>query len=224
MARRVLHDQYFRKAKAEGYLARSAYKLIEIDDKKRLLRKGCWVLDLGCAPGSWLQVIAERVGPEGRVVGIDLQPVRLPLPGMESDNVRTLEGDIREAPPEELIDFVGGRYHVVLSDMAPATSGGGGGSGDHFLSVRLAGDVLDLAAGVLRPRGATAIKVFDGEAFPDLLKRARSMFGAVTVLKPKATRDVSREVYLVAQGFKPPKRPRPASPDDTQSEPSEDSA
>ncbi|MEL6739998.1 MAG: RlmE family RNA methyltransferase [Planctomycetota bacterium] len=199
---RQLHDEYFRRAKADGYLARSAYKLIEIDDKKRILRKGSWVLDLGCAPGSWLQVISERVGGDGRVVGIDLQRVRHPMP----QNVRTLEGDIRETTHLELIDFVGGRYHAVLSDMAPATSGGGGGSGDHFLSIRLAHEVVDIAERVLRPRGAVVIKVFDGEAFPELLDRARSIFGLVTAVKPKATRDLSRELYLVAQGYKPGKK------------------
>jgi 23S rRNA (uridine2552-2'-O)-methyltransferase len=201
VARRVLHDRYFKQAKADGYVARSAYKLLEIDERFRLLRPGLRVLDLGCAPGSWLQVALERVGPKGRVVGIDLKEVdhRL-VPG-----AHTLVGDLTAATPESLREPLRTEadgadaplYDLVLSDMAPNTSG----HGDHFLSVRLCEAILDRLPGVLRPGGALAMKVFDGEAFQALVGRSKSRFREVKQFKPKACRDVSRELYVVARGY-----------------------
>lgn len=203
-ARRQLHDQYFRQAKAEGYLARSAYKLKEIDEKKRVLRPHDRVLDLGCAPGAWLQVVLELVGPRGVVAGVDLKPVEAPFP----PNVRTLVADVYGVGAPELLALAGPdlngrpRFDVVLSDMAPNTAGGAGGSADHFLSVRLCDRVLDLAPMVLRPGGNLVMKVFEGEAYRDLLDRTKSMFAEVKGFKPKASRDVSREMYIVATGMK----------------------
>lgn len=196
MARRTLHDRYFRQAKREGYLARSAYKLIEIDDKRRLIRPGMRVFDLGCAPGSWLQVAAQRVGPSGSVVGIDLKPVASAF----GPNVRTVEGDFTATDPLAIIGE-GGPADVVLSDMAPDTSG----HGDHFRSVRLCESIVDALPGLLRPGGSLVMKVFEGEAFPPLLSRVKTMFRDVKVLKPRATREMSREVYVTARGFRPPR-------------------
>ncbi len=196
MARRELHDRYFRQAKREGYLARSAYKLIEIDDKRKLIRKGDRVIDLGCAPGSWLQVAAERTGSRGFVVGIDLKPVSGPF----ARNVRTVVGDFTEIDPADLLDKEGRLANVVLSDMAPNTSG----HGDHFMSVRLCEQILDRLPLLLRKGGSFAMKVFEGEAFPPLLERTRQSFHDVKVIKPKATRDVSREVFVTAKRYKPP--------------------
>lgn len=196
MARRELHDRYFRQAKREGYLARSAYKLIEIDDKRRLIRKGDRVIDLGCAPGSWLQVAAERTGSRGYVVGIDLKPCSGPF----ARNVRTVVGDFLEVEPTDLLDRENRLANVVLSDMAPNTSG----HGDHFMSVRLCDQILDRVPMLLRKGGSFAMKVFEGEAFPPLLERTRSMFHDVKVIKPKATRDVSREVFVTGKRYKPP--------------------
>ncbi len=201
--RRQLHDQFFKKAKAEGYLARSAYKLIEINEKKRIFAAGDRVLDLGCAPGAWLQVAAEIVGPHGRVLGVDLKPVQHAFPPC----VRTIVGDINELTPEALKTAAEGSpapFDTVLSDMAPSTSGGGGGSSDHFLSVRLCDRVLDLAPAVLRPAGNLVMKVFEGEAYPDLLKRTAHMFLSAKGFKPKASRDVSREMYVIATHFRAP--------------------
>jgi 23S rRNA (uridine2552-2'-O)-methyltransferase len=196
MAKRELHDRYFRQAKREGYLARSAYKLIEIDDKRRLIRKGDRVIDLGCAPGSWLQVAAERTGSRGYVVGIDLKPVSGPF----ARNVRTVVGDFTEIDPALLLDREGRLANVVLSDMAPNTSG----HGDHFMSVRLCDQILDRLPMLLRKGGSFAMKVFEGEAFPPLLERTRRMFHDVKVIKPRATREVSREVFVTAKRYKPP--------------------
>jgi 23S rRNA (uridine2552-2'-O)-methyltransferase len=210
MARRTLHDAYFKQAKREGYAARSAYKLTEIDDRKRLLRRGAWVLDLGCAPGAWLQVAGERVGARGVVVGIDLQEVR----GSFGATVVALQGDIFETPASRLLEAAceagaaepgegegaGRRFDVVLSDMAPKTSGDP--RSDHFLSARLCDRVLDLCPALVEEGGSLAMKVFEGEAYPDLLERTRGLFADVKGFKPKASRDASREMYVIGKGFR----------------------
>ncbi len=193
-ARRVLHDQYFRKAKREGYVARSAYKLLEIHEKRKLFRAGQRVLDLGCSPGSWLQVAAEMVGPRGSVVGIDLNPVA----GDFGPTVQSIVGDAFVVDPVELLGE-GGRFDVVISDMAPNTAGD---LSDHFRSIDLCDRVLDLAPTVLKPGGSLVMKAFEGEAYPDLLRRTGGLFRAVKGFKPKATREVSREMFVVATGFK----------------------
>lgn len=209
--RRELHDAYFRKAKAEGYVARSAYKLRQINDRKRLIRPGDRVLDLGCAPGSWLQVASEIVGPAGVVAGLDLKPIS-PPPGGMPHNVRAAEGDIFAASATDLL-AIGGigtdgdaheGYDVVLSDMAPNTAGGGGGSADHFRSVELCRRILALLPGILRPGGNLAMKVFEGEAYPALLRETAAFFAEAKGFKPDASRDVSREIYIVAKGYRPP--------------------
>lgn len=192
---RKLHDEYFKKAKAEGYLARSAYKLLEIQDRHRLIRRGDSVLDLGCAPGSWLQVAEKLVGPGGRVVGIDLTEVTHPFTRV----VTTVQMDAFAAKAEELRALNDGRaFHVVLSDMAPNTSG----HGDDLLSVRLCRRVLELLPGVLRVGGHCTMKVLEGGEFPELLNEVRSLFRDVKGLKPKASRDVSREIFIIAHGYK----------------------
>lgn len=195
MARRVLHDRYFKQAKAEGYLARSAYKLAEIQQRKGLMRPGDRVLDLGCAPGSWLQVASEVVGPRGVVVGVDLQEIRAPMPA----NVRTLVGDIERMDAGEMVEAAGaGRlFDVVLSDMAPATTG----AGDAFRSARLCDRVLDLLEGLLRPGGHLAMKVLEGEPYPGLLRRTQGLFERARGFKPRASREVSREMYVVGHGY-----------------------
>lgn len=203
MARRILHDRYFKQAKREGYLARSAYKLIELDDARRILARGQRVIDLGCAPGSWLQVAAERVGADGVVVGIDL----LPVSGVFPPNVRTIVADFTDAPLTDLLP-AGSPADVVLSDMAPNTSG----HGDHFRSIRVCESILDAMPVLLRPGGSLIMKVFEGEAFPALLSRVRSMFADVKVIKPRATRDPSRETYVTARRFRPPRAAPPAQP------------
>jgi len=196
---RELHDHFFREAKREGYRSRAAYKLIEMDDRRKLLRRGDRVLDCGTAPGSWLQVIAARIGPKGRVVGVDLQPVDTDgLPAW----VRTLEGDLRDITADQLADAVSSTdrqqmFDVILSDMAPSTTGDR--TIDHFGSIRLCELVLDRVPELLRTGGHVALKVLEGEAYPDLMKRARTLFEQVRSFKPKASRSVSTEIYLVGQ-------------------------
>ncbi len=198
--KRQLHDRYFKQAKAEGYAARSAYKLKEIQERHRLIKRADRVLDLGCAPGSWLQVAAELVGPEGRVVGIDLLRTRVP----PEPNVNVMEGDIYATDPATLRamaypELAGEppQFDVVMSDMAPNTSG----HGDHFLSVRLCRRVLEILPSLLRPTGSMVVKVFEGEEFPEFVRECRAAFGSVWIFKPKASRDVSRETYVVAKGY-----------------------
>ena len=201
MPRRVLHDEFFRRAKAEGYLARSAYKLLEIQERRAVLGASMAVLDLGCAPGSWLQVAAQAVGPGGVVVGFDLSPVRAEVPGWVVARV----GDVLALPASGLLEPLvqrrgpGVLYDAVLSDMAPNTSG----AGDHFRSVRLCEAILERLPGLLRPGGSLVYKVFEGEQYPDLLARTGAMFARCKGLKPRATREVSTEIYVVAGGYEP---------------------
>lgn len=212
---RELHDEFFKRAKADGYAARSAYKLIEINQKRRLMGIGDKVLDLGCAPGSWLQVASRIVGPTGLVLGIDLQPVTIdPLP-----NVRTAIGDIFESPPEMFLEAAGGsKFQCVLSDMAPNTSG----HGDDYLSIRLCRRVLDLLPALLAPGGSMCVKVLEGAEFPELLKECKKLFASSGATKPRASRDVSREIFLAAQGYIPnpdARTKRPAHTAPTKPEP-----
>jgi 23S rRNA (uridine2552-2'-O)-methyltransferase len=197
MAQRKLHDHFFLQAKAEGYLARSAYKLKEIQDRKRIIRPGGRVLDLGCAPGAWLQVALELVGPKGVVVGIDL--TELPLGVLEDlgPNVRVKQADVYTIDPEELIAVAGGRFDTVLSDMAPNTSG----SGDDYPSERLCRRVLELLPALLKPGGHLVMKIFEGELYPALVRDTGKIFKQVKGFKPEASREMSREIYIIGQGY-----------------------
>lgn len=198
---RKLHDRYFKQAKAEGYVARSAYKLLEINEKFRIVRVGDRVLDLGCAPGSWMQVAAKTVGGRGLVVGVDLQAVG---PNV-APGARTVQGDIFKVEPATLLELSGSLFNVVLSDMAPATTG----HGDDFLSVRLCRRVLEILPPLLSPGGSLAMKVLEGEEFPELLREVRALFARVKGFKPDSSRDVSREMFIVAGGYRPPVPARP---------------
>jgi len=201
---RKLHDEYFLRAKEEGYAARSAYKLLEIQEKRRIVHRGDYVVDLGCTPGSWLQVVAELVNPRGmggggRVVGIDLQPVEIELP----ENVVTVVGDAFKTDAAALLALVDdarrNRFDVVLSDMAPNTTG----HGDGFLSARLCERVLDMCPEMLRAGGNLVMKILEGEPTPDVIKRTRGMFREAGTTKPKASRDISREIFIWGKGFEP---------------------
>ncbi len=212
---RDVQDHWFREAKKQGYRSRAAFKLIEIDDKRKILARGDLVLDAGAAPGSWCQVAARRVGPRGRVIGVDLKRIDRHL---MPDTVDLVEGDLRDFDPKDLeID----RFDVLLSDMAPDTTGDP--FGDHHRSVRLCHELLDRASDWLRPGGNLVMKVFEGEAYRDLLDRVAGLFEKSKGFKPKASRGESVEMFVVAQGHRPvdhrsndeetvpaPPRPRPA--------------
>ena len=197
---RKLHDKYFKLAKREGYLARSAYKLLEIQKRRKLISRGDRVLDLGCAPGSWLQVAEKLVGADGVVVGIDLQRVDHDF----GDNVFVTKGDFTTTDARALLAPIVGegsdpRFDVVISDMAPSTTG----HGDHFMSEQLCQKIVDALPELLRSGGNCTMKVLEGESFPDLLKRVKHVFRSAGAIKPDACRDVSRETYIYGLGFRP---------------------
>jgi len=197
MARRQINDAYTKMAQREGYVARSAYKLLEIQERYKVIRKGDRVLDLGCSPGSWLQVAVKLAGKRGVVAGIDLKPVHVSL----GPNVKTLEGDAFDRPPSELLALAGvKRYDTLLSDMAPNTTGDP--RSDHFRSINLAAEALAIAPQLLVPDGTMVVKVFEGEAYPDHMHEMKRNFRFAKGFRPKATRDVSREMFIIAQGFK----------------------
>lgn len=187
-----VQDHWFREAKAQGYRSRAAFKLLEIDRRKRVLRRGMRVLDVGAAPGSWTQVAAEAVGPQGEVIGFDLKAID---PSGLPPQARVLVADLREIGLEDL----GGRpFDVVLSDMAPDTTGDP--SGDQARSARLCHTLLDRVPGWLRSGGTLVYKVFEGGDYPELLRRTQSMFEQAKGFKPPASRSESVEMYVIAEG------------------------
>lgn len=192
-------EAYHRRAKQEGYRARSAYKLQQIHNRFHVLKKGMAVADLGCAPGGWSQVLAEAVGPEGFVLGVDLRRVR-PLPG-----VRFIVGDLRtpethQRIAEELDKAGREHFDAVVSDMAPDMSGAYGV--DQARSAHLAGMAMEAATRHLRPGGNFVCKVFEGADLGELREEARERFRQVRQFHPPASRKQSSEVYLVAKGFR----------------------
>jgi 23S rRNA (uridine2552-2'-O)-methyltransferase len=185
------HDVFHRRAKQQGFVARSVFKLEEIDQKHHLLRRGGRVLDLGCKPGSWLQYAGSIVGPEGALVGIDRTPLDKPIPG-----ARLLVGDVFAVTPEELRGELDG-FDVVLSDMAPDTSGVR--SLDQARSEGLFERALEIAELTLAKGGHFVGKLFQGPDWQRLLKRAREGFGEVRTVKPAGSRKESIEQYVVAK-------------------------
>ncbi len=188
-------DRFYKRAKQEGFRARSAYKLQEIARRFGLFQKGQKVLDLGAAPGGWLQVIAAEVGPAGLVVGADLERIAGGLP----PQVKTLVLDLRDpAAPARLREFAP-RYDVVTSDMAPKTTGVR--ETDEARSLELVGLALEVAREQLVPGGSFVAKVFEGGDFEELLAEVRRSFAKVRLVRPEATRDRSREIFVVGQGL-----------------------
>ncbi len=185
-------DHYFHRAKREGYASRAVYKLMEIQERYRLLRRGMVVLDLGAAPGSWAQYAAGIVGPQGCVVGIDLKPITLSFP----PQVVVLQGDIRDHRWEETLTAQYGLFDVVLSDVAPDTTGAK--HADAARSAALVETALSLTRRVLKEGGYFLAKMFQGEDTPRVIQEVRRDFVSVRVVKPLASKKESREVYLLA--------------------------
>jgi 23S rRNA (uridine2552-2'-O)-methyltransferase len=187
-------DFYARQAREKGFAARSVFKLAELDQKEKLLRPGDRVLDLGAAPGSWMQYTAGRVGARGLVVGVDLQELFRPL----QPNERFVQADVFERPAEDLLARFG-IFQVVLSDLAPSTMGDK--ATDHFRSIALAERALALGGRVLRPGGHFLVKVFMGADFEAFVGGVRRQFGAVKLKKPKSSRATSPEMYILGREF-----------------------
>ena len=189
-------DPYVQQAQREGYRSRACYKLIELQEKDRLIRPGMTVVDLGSAPGGWSQVAAEQVGRRGAVIASDILP-------MDSiGGVVFIQGDFTEEEIlPRLLDAVGDApVDLVLSDMAPNMSGMN--AVDQPRSIYLVELALDFARRVLVPGGCFVAKVFQGEGFDELIREARGLFRQVSTRKPRASRARSREVYLVAKDFR----------------------
>lgn len=190
-------DIWVQRAQQDGYRTRASYKLIELDDKDKLIRPGSVVVDLGSAPGGWSQVVAQRVGEKGLVIASDI---------LEMDaiaDVTFIQGDFTtEEIYDQLVDVIDGRpVDLVISDMAPNMSGMS--SIDQPGAMYLVELALDMARQVLKPNGSFVAKVFQGEGFDAYLADMKQSFAKVMIRKPKASRARSREVYIVAKGFRP---------------------
>ena len=190
---RQINDPFVTEARAKGYRSRAAFKLAEIDDKLKLLKRGSKVIDLGCAPGGWLQVALERGA--GAVVGVDLLAVD-PIPGAE-----ILMADFTWPDcGDRLVKLLGGVPDLILSDMAPNTTGHR--QTDHLRIVGLIEAAADFAVATLKPGGAFVSKAFQGGETAELIAMLKRHFADVRHIKPKASRQESSEVYLAATGFK----------------------
>jgi 23S rRNA (uridine2552-2'-O)-methyltransferase len=186
-------DHYTERARKEKYPARSVFKLQEIQRKFHVIKKGHHVLDCGCAPGSWLLYSSQLTGPGGKVVGVDLQPVSIHVP----KNAVVHTGDAL-SPDEALLKAIGNGYHVVLSDMAPSTSGQK--ITDAARSHALCRAALTLSVRVLVPGGNFVSKIFQGEDFQPYRDEVRTYFDKVKIFKPMSSRKASKEIFIIATG------------------------
>jgi 23S rRNA (uridine2552-2'-O)-methyltransferase len=186
-------DHYFRKARQEGYPARSVYKLQQIDRRYSLVKPGRRILDLGCCPGSWLKYCAENAGRHGLVIGIDKKGLALNLP----PNTHFIQADINQLPIERVKALTDG-VDLILSDLAPATTGIK--LVDEQASLALAETVVNLGQRLLYPGGDLLIKIFQGEDLSRLLAKIKQEFGKTRLIRPQATRKGSREVYILGLG------------------------
>jgi 23S rRNA (uridine2552-2'-O)-methyltransferase len=193
---RHVNDPFVRQAQKDGYRARSAYKLIELNDKDRLIRSGMRILDLGAAPGGWSQVAGKLVGQRGRVLATDILPMA-PL-----QNVDFLQGDFTEdVVLQQVLNWLGGaKFDLIISDIAPNVTGID--SADAAKSIYLLELALDAARTTLKSHGNFVAKMFQGSGSDQYLKELRSTFAKVSIRKPAASRKESREVYVVAKDFK----------------------
>ena len=191
-------DRYFKKAKQDGYRSRAAYKLVELQQRFRLMNAGDKVVDLGAAPGGWLQVAAKLVGPNGKVVGVDLQPIQ----PFQERNVMVLQGDVSTGETQLRIkDLLGGMANCVLSDMAPKLSGIR--DADRARCQELNRLALQVAKELLRPGGVLLVKSFVSEDLQSYSTELKNYFTTVQRTKPEASRQGSSEFYFYANGYQP---------------------
>jgi len=187
-------DYYRRLAREQGYKSRAAYKLLEAVRKYKLIKPGDRVMDIGAAPGGWVQVASEAVGDDGLVIGVDLSPVDLDLP-----NAHTLQMDVNDDSLFETVKtLLPGDADVLLSDISPNISGAW--DLDHYRQIDLTLRSLQLSDLLLRTGGNAMFKIFEGERFAEIRKEAEKRFKTVTIMKPRASRRESSEIYLVCLG------------------------
>ncbi len=190
-----LNDHYLQKSRADNFRSRAAYKLEEIDQKYKMIKTGAKILDLGAAPGSWSQYAMRKTAGKARIIAIDLLPIE-PI-----DGVTIIQGDIRTPENQQkIIELASGKLDVILSDMAPDTTG------VHYAdtenSAILVHLALDMVEKLLKPGGCFVAKVFEGSEYHALLQRARKLFDFAKSFNPKASLNRSRELFLIAQNFK----------------------
>ncbi len=190
------NDHYVKLARKAGYRSRAAFKLLELDERDRLLKQGMTVIDLGAAPGGWSAVAKQKVGEKGQVIALDILPME-PLIGVEF-----LQGDFNEETVVEALLKRVDKHHVdlVMSDMSPNITGIT--AIDQPRSFQLTEQAFEFAREVLKPGGSFIVKVFQGQGFDAFLKAVRADFSKVHIRKPKSSRDRSHEVYIVAMSFK----------------------
>jgi len=188
-------DYYRRTAKKEGFRSRAAYKLLEINNSYHIILRGMYVVDLGCAPGGWLQVAGKAVGPNGRVLGVDIRPVD-PLP-----NVQFVQDNLDDNfLAEKILDVMGRKVNVLLSDVAPNVSGVW--QLDHARQISLTQRAVSIAEMILVRNGSVVLKAFEGEMFNELRDELKKKFNSVHLYKPRSSRKTSSEMYLVCLGYK----------------------
>ncbi len=189
-------DHFYKRAKREGKASRAVYKLAELQKRFKLVRRGDVAIDLGCAPGSWMQELSAMVGQNGRVIGIDLLPLKISL----QPNCRFIKGNAEdESSISEIHDLCGGKADAVLSDMSPNLSGIA--FADSYRSYELCVLALNLCSSLLKPGGNFVVKIFPGEEFAGFIAELKRRFEEVATVIPEATRKTSSERYVIARGF-----------------------
>jgi 23S rRNA (uridine2552-2'-O)-methyltransferase len=191
-------DSYYKKAKQEGYRSRAAYKLLELQSRFRVMKPGDWVVDLGAAPGGWLQVAAKSVGARGKVVGVDLQPIET----FRDGNIILVQGDVTaEETQSQIKEAMGGKAHCVISDLAPRLSGIG--DVDTARCLELNRTALAVATELLRLGGIFLVKSFVNNELQPFTLEIKKHFRSVQRTRPEATRQGSSELYFCAKDFRP---------------------
>ena len=190
-------DYYYKKAKEEKYRSRAAYKLLQVVEKHHFMKKGDVVVDLGAAPGGWVQAARRIVGSKGFVLGVDLRPIE-PFP---EDNVRTITGDITEQEAlQQILEFLPRKADAVISDASPNISGIW--EVDHARQIDLAQHALEIALETLKPSGNFLVKVFQGDILDDFINKVKQYFEVVKIIKPKASRAKSSEMFILGLHLK----------------------
>lgn len=190
-------EHYYKSAKKENYRSRASYKILQLDKKFKIMKKGNKIVDLGAAPGGWSQIALEKVEETGKVLGVDLQRIK-PFP---EENFQSIRGDFtKKEIQNEIMEKIGGKADVIICDAAPSLSGIK--DIDQLRSMDLADNVLKIAKNILIPRGNLLMKTFQGPGYPELIKNIKNEFKLVKTTKPASSRKASSEMYIIGLGFK----------------------